>query len=299
MKTYFDCIPCFVKHSLEAVREITSDEVVIERTMKRILEAASKFNMNQSPPEMGQVVYRIIREETGIKDPYYEIKKRSTERALTVEHAVRYRIKKAPDPFEAAVRFAIAGNIMDYVLQSNWDEEKINDSLQKAESVPINRININILEKKIREAETILMLGDNAGETVFDRLLIENMPQNGQVIYAVKDRPIVNDALMEDAKEAGLDRVAQLVSNGADAPGTVLTEVSEEFKELFENADLVISKGQANFESLSDSSREIFFLTQVKCPVIGERYGYELGDWLVVTTDQLQGQVNEKEEVLS
>ena len=143
------------------------------------------------------------------------------------------------------------------------------------------------LKKEAGQARTILILGDNAGETVFDKILIENFDTQADIYYAVKGSPVINDATEEDAKAAGLDSVAKIIPNGSDAPGTVLHKCTEEFLGLFNTADLVIAKGQANFETLNDCKRKVYFLTQMKCGVIAERYGYEVGQWLAVSTEDL------------
>jgi hypothetical protein len=231
---------------------------------------------------MAQVIHRIIREETRCEDPYREIKRLSTEEALKVVEPARARILSSDRPFQTAARFAIAGNILDFALISLWDKERFLTTLDRVESQPIASSALELLEEKVDSSQTILLLGDNAGETVFDRLFIEQFPQEKEIYYAVKGSPIINDAVLRDARHAGLDSVATLVSNGTDAPGTLLDQCSREFLQLFENADLVIAKGQANFESLNDCFRPIIFMTQIKCPVIAERYQYETGQWVIV-----------------
>ncbi|MDT8390655.1 MAG: ARMT1-like domain-containing protein [Lentisphaeria bacterium] len=288
MRTQLDCLPCFVRQSLEAAREITSDQRVIEASMREVLTIAATFDYHLSPPEMGQMIHRVLRRNVNHPDPYREIKKRSTRKALAYADEIRARVAAAENTFETALRFAIAGNIMDFALTTLWDEDRIEASLEKAVRQPLNQRLARDLEQVVREADTVLYLGDNAGETVFDRLFIEQFPGAPKVIYAVKGGPIINDATLEDAREAGLDRVAELLENGNDAPGTVLSQVSDEFARIYDQADVVIAKGQANFETLNTADRTIYFLTQMKCPTIAESYGYHVGDWIVTTTDELR-----------
>lgn len=288
MRTQLDCLSCFVRQSLEAAREITSDERVIEASMREVLATAATFDYDLSPPEMGQIIHRVLRRNVNHPDPYQEIKTRSTQRALASVDGIRDRINGAKDTFETALRFAIAGNIMDFALTTLWDDDRIDDSLEKALRQPLDTRITRRLEEDIRGADTVLYLGDNAGETVFDRLFIERFPGAAKVVYAVKGGPIINDATLEDARDAGLDHVAELLENGNDAPGTVLSQVSEEFMRIYERADVVIAKGQANFETLNTADRDIYFLTQMKCPTIAESYGYKVGDWIVTTTEELR-----------
>ncbi len=158
--------------------------------------------------------------------------------------------------------------------------------MAQAESQPLDEEAVDALQRAVDAAQTILVLGDNAGEAVFDRLLIEQMPGK-QVTYAVKAEPVINDATEADAVNAGLNDVAEIIDNGTDAPGTVLEQCSPEFVQRFERADVVIAKGQANFETLNEVEREVFFLTQIKCRVIADHYGMQVGDWLVTTPARL------------
>jgi damage-control phosphatase, subfamily I len=296
MQTQLDCIPCFIRQSLEAVRQICDDDEVIKKSLKRVLKEASEFDMNLSPPEMGQKIHRIIREESGNSDPYQKIKEKSTEYALALVDDVKQKLKESNDVFSTAIRFAIAGNIMDFALFSAWDMSRIEDSFNKVSNHPVNEKMIGALKDDIKKADNVLILGDNAGEAVFDRILIENLPKEVDVYYAVKETPIINDATLKDAKEAGIHNVAKIISNGTDAPGTILDKCSSDFMTMYKSSDVVIAKGQANFETLNLAERKVYFLTQIKCPVIADRYGYKVGDWIVTTTDELKNS-DRKEEI--
>jgi hypothetical protein len=281
MVTQIDCVPCFVRQALEAVRQVSQDQNVIEKAMRRVLREVSEFDLKQSPPEMGQLIHRIIREESQNDDPYYDIKRESDKCALTLYDEAARKVAQADDTFVAALRFAIAGNILDFALLSSWDEERIEGSFLKALNHRIDEQEAMRLKDEIERADTVLILGDNAGETVFDRLMIENFPVKANVYYAVKGSPVINDATQSDAEAAGIDRVAKIISNGTDAPGTLLSKCSKEFLEIYNSADVVIAKGQANFETLNEAERKVYFLTQIKCDVIAQRYGFEVGNWIV------------------
>ncbi len=284
MHTHLDCIPCFIRQALDSARAVTSDENIVAGSLRRVLEAAARFDPALTPPEMGQIIHQIIREETNDPDPYREIKERSIETALALAPMVEKKIKASSCPFETAVRFAIAGNIMDFALKSAWDPARIDDSFEKAARHPLDVNMVGALEERIAGAASVLFLADNAGETVFDRLLIETFPGDAPVTYAVKAGPIINDATRADASASGLERVAAVVDNGTDAPGTVLSRCSAAFLGLFDTADVVLAKGQGNFETLISAPREVFLLTQIKCPVIGDMFGFRVGDWIVTST---------------
>lgn len=281
MRTFLDCVPCFVKQALDAARLVTPDEAVQERVLRRVLEATNRLDFDKSPPHMGREIHRIIREETGSADPYAEIKRRSTEIALGLLEAARVRPNRAKDPFEAAVRFAIAGNVLDFALASTWDENRIMQAFEMAFTKKLAHSDVDELKQAAETAAVILYIGDNAGEVVFDRLLIEQLPP-GRVRFAVKGGPIINDATREDAEAAGIAALAPIMDTGSDAPGVILDDCSRGFRGLFSLADVVIAKGQANYETLCDCGREVFFLTQVKCPIIARDTGAEVGDWVCI-----------------
>jgi uncharacterized protein with ATP-grasp and redox domains len=280
MRTYIDCVPCFIRQAIDATRLVSGDENIAERVLRRVLTAAATMRMDRPPPFMGREIHHIIREETGSADPYAPLKEKSTHWALDFAEQAEGVIANAEDPFEVAVRFAIAGNVMDYALATTWDADSISTCVEEALLKPIDAEALRLLREAVSKAETILYIGDNAGETVFDRMLIRRLPEHA-VTYAVKSSPIINDATSRDAEAAGIGNVARIVANGTDAPGTILDLCSPEFQDLFENADVVIAKGQANLETLGDSTRDVFFLTQIKCPVVARDRATQVGDWVV------------------
>lgn len=281
-----ECIPCFVRQALDALTQVCDRETEIDRVLKVVLAEIAGFDRALSPPDMGRIIHAIVRQELGHADPYRAIKQRSTQEALRVMPQVRERIERSERPFYTAVRFAMAGNIMDYALASFWSEGQLSDTLAKAQSQPMDEGKVDELKQAIDQAETILWLADNAGETVFDRLLIEQLSDK-RILYAVKQSPVINDATRQDAIEAGLEPWVELIDNGTDAPGTVLSLCSSTFCNVFDRADVIIAKGQANFETLNEVDRDVYFLTQIKCGVIARHYGYGVGDWIVTTPSAL------------
>ncbi|MBC8206863.1 MAG: DUF89 family protein, partial [Kiritimatiellaeota bacterium] len=189
--------------------------------------------------------------------------------------ALRRDVEQSDNRLLTAVNFAIAGNIIDMGAKTGLRESDLVDAIEHAAENELAG-DIDAFVSAVRNAEHILYLCDNAGEIVFDTLLIEQLGPE-RVTAAVRGKPIINDALMEDARAAGLTDLVPVIGNGSDAPGTVLDECNEEFRTAFESADLIISKGQGNFETLSDSNRPIFFLFKVKCPVVAATTGVPLG----------------------
>lgn len=280
MQSYLDCIPCFSQQALGALREVVDDETTALRIMRRTLTASAQFDLADPPPVMAQQIHRIVREETGHSDPYEKIKARSTVFALGLLDEARALVSESIDPFKMALRFAIAGNILDFGIHSKWDRLNLANFIEETRLKPLNDEAVATFHNAVKAARTILVLGDNAGETVFDRLLIEQMP-HARIIYAVKGTPVINDATLADARAAGLDEVAELIDNGTDAPGTILSQCSVAFRVRFDKADLVIAKGQANYETLSNAPRPLFFLTQVKCSILARDLGDPVGSWII------------------
>ncbi len=276
MKTYLDCIPCFFKQALFAARAAIDDEETIKQVLDRIGMLVSEIPLHSSPPETGREVYRAVREITGVEDPFASLKAESIKKALALYPSLKEMVEVSGDPLETAVSLAVAGNIIDFGANPDFQlEQDIQQALQKEPVIN----HYEAFRNRIEVAHKILYLADNAGETVFDKLLIKVMAKH--VIYAVRDRPVINDATVEDAVKSGLDQVARVVSSGCDAPGTILNRCSEEFLDYFKRADLIISKGQGNYETLSGEQRPIFYLLKAKCPVIAGDLGVKEGDKVI------------------
>ena len=275
MKVYLDCIPCIVRHALDAARRMTTDEAIHRRMLHEALLAAAEMDPSLSPPAMAQWVHRRLREQTGETDVYRESKDQFNRLALSLDPLFQSWVDTSDDPMEMAVRLAIAGNVIDFGVKDGLTEEEVRDAITDARTCEFDGP-VKQFSAAIHQAERILYLADNAGEIVLDLLLLRQLPP-GKVTVAVRGFPILNDALMADAKTAGIHKVAEVIENGSDAPGTILDDCNELFREHFDRADLVIAKGQGNYETLSEVDKEIFFLLKAKCPVVARDLGCPLG----------------------
>ncbi len=268
MRTYLECVPCFVRQAIDSARRATDSPAVHERVLREVLAAAAEMPFDRPPPVMGHLIHRHIRELTGLRDPYRAAKQEANDFALGLYPGLKRRIECAEDPFVLAVKLAIAGNIIDLGVKSHLEDGEVQAAINEALEARTNLSGIEELRTAVASARTILYLADNAGEIVFDRLLIERMTP-GKVTLAVKGMPIINDATREDAETAGLAGLVQVIDNGADIPGTVLEACSDSFRQRFESSDLIIAEGQGNYETLNECGRGgLFFLLKVKCPVI-------------------------------
>lgn len=291
MRIFLDCIPCFVRQALDSARLATDDEQIHEKVIRKVLRLAADLDMSQSPPAIGQQIHRLIRELVGNNDPYHRIKKRFNNLALKLYPDLRKQIVGSDDRLETAIRLAIAGNIIDFGVKTSLAESDIEKTISDSLSGYLNPEQIQGFKNTVTEAEKILYLADNAGEIVFDRLLIEQLPYE-KVTVVVKGNPVINDATIEDADVAGLTRIVEVIDNGSDAPGTILETCSQTFRDRFEDADLIVAKGQGNYETLSDADKNIFFILKAKCPVIARNLGCEVGEMILQRSKSYNGVVD-------
>jgi uncharacterized protein with ATP-grasp and redox domains len=258
----------------------TKVEAMHEVIVRRVLEAVAGMSLREVPPIIGAQIHRIVREVTGNDDPYAEVKRRSNRFAMDLYEALRRDVIQAADPFETAVRYAIAGNVIDFGPTGSFSEEQVHEALEDCRNARLDRTALEFFRDAARKAGRILFIGDNAGEIVFDLLLLEQLNRE-RVVYAVRGGPVINDATMADAVQCGMIERVPVVDSGSDVPGTVLEFCSPEFREIHAGADLVISKGQGNYETLSETDRRTTFLFRAKCPVIAVDIGCTIGDTIV------------------
>jgi len=290
MKTYLDCIPCFFKQALEAARMAGADKKTQKRILNELARILPKFPLASSPPEMGKIIYGLAKTISKKDDPYLRIKQKSNKLALNIYDKLKKKVDYSRDRLLMSVELAIAGNIIDYGAKNSLNVDEELTSILREENKTIKKERKTIFDyesfgRVLSGAKTVLYLADNAGETVFDRILIEEIrrvDKDKNIIYAVKEKPVINDALIEDAIASGIDKVAQVISSGSDAPGIILSLCSKNFLRLYKKADMVIAKGQGNFEGLSATRREIFFLFMAKCPVIAQDVGCKLRDIILL-----------------
>jgi len=275
MKSALDCVPCFVSQGLNVARLATTDEQVHERVLREVLRRASQADLAQPPARFGQRIHRLVRELTGQADPYLAVKQESNRRALALLPGWRERLQAEENPGLATVKLAIAANVIDFGIKGDLTAEQIPAALEASFAAPLKG-EVAELFAAAGCATDILFLADNAGELVFDRLLLELLPRE-KITVVVKGGPAINDALRADAQIAGLEGMVAVIDNGSDAAGLVLEACSPEFQRRFARADLIIAKGQANFESLDGCGKNIFFLFKVKCPVVARHIGHAVG----------------------
>ena len=287
MRTYLDCLPCFVRQALDVTRLVGASDDLSERVLREVMDAAGRMDYSRPPPEMGKYIHGLVREMTDDPDPYAGIKRRFNDMALRVLPELRQRVWAAVDPFEAAVRLAITGNLIDFGTASGVDEDEVLQAVDWALETPLEG-DVGSLVEAVVQADSILYLFDNAGEIVFDRLLLELLPLD-RVVGAVKPSPIINDATLEDARTSGITELIPVVETGSDAPGAVLEDCGEEFLERFRRTDLILAKGQGNYEALSHTDKDAFFLLKAKCSVVARDLGCTQGTMMLTRSGSGKG----------
>ncbi|MBW7997196.1 MAG: DUF89 family protein [Candidatus Glassbacteria bacterium] len=285
MRTYLDCIPCFVRQSLEAARLASDDENLHRKILERALKTAAAWDYSIPPPGLGQGVHRAIRELSGVDDPYGETKTRFTGYLMELVPELEQRVARADDPFLAALKLAVAGNVIDFGINIHLTRSDIDRAVESALAWEPDRESVEAFRNALAASAKILYAGDNAGEIVFDKLFIRWINElfaPVEVTFVARGCPILNDVTLEDSRRAGIEEVARLIDNGSDAPGCLLDDCSAEFHAALDEAGMVISKGQGNYETLSEIPHQTFFLLKAKCSCIALDIGVAEGDLILL-----------------
>jgi len=274
MELNLDCIPCFQRQALQAARFVSDDKWLQERVLRGSMKKLLELNWDSNPSEMANEVHKMVRRLTNVKDPYNRVKKDSNDLVLELYPMLRTMVEESNEPLKAAIRMAIAGNIIDFGALREFDLEK---TIQEVYGMQFAIDDYEKLKEKIKSAEKLLFFTDNSGEIGFDRLLIETMLKGKsfeRIGLVVKGGPIINDATLEDALYMDLDKLSNVkfltISNGE--AGTGPKRSSKEVGEWINAYDLVISKGQGNYEGLSEFNG-IFFALIVKCQIVASDLG--------------------------
>ncbi|MCX7913976.1 MAG: ARMT1-like domain-containing protein [Thermodesulfovibrionales bacterium] len=285
MKTYLECFPCFLKQATIAAKLSTDDESLQVKVIKGVTEEILYADIAKPPAYTTTFLHRKIRKILN-KDPYKEVKNHYNRVASLLYSEMKERILKSKDPLHTAVRLAIAGNVIDFGVYTSIN---ILETIDKALKGPLAIDDFSLLREALSDNSEILYLLDNAGEVVFDKLLIEVLNNMGIKVKAVaKGEPVLNDCTIEDVNEVGLPNICDVIVNGSDCIGTILEMTSEEFRDEFARHNLVISKGQGNFETLSYAkknheidNKKIFYLFQVKCDVVSQELNLPKGSMVL------------------
>lgn len=275
MQTHLECLPCFLIQALSAMRMARPGEDALHaRFMKEWMLRSARESLDQAPPALAGIMYAMLAEHIGCDDPFAQRKAQANKKVLSLLDGLRTRRDSSENPLATALEMAIIGNYIDYGVNRIFDwEGELAELASCLEPEPLSRF-----ERAAYPGADILILGDNAGEIALDLLLVESLLKRGcRVTYAVRERPVINDATLEDAEAVGMTELCDVVSSGVDTPGTIPQRCSPGFLHRMDQVDLILSKGQGNFESLVDRRDDVAFAFKVKCPVAERLTGRPVG----------------------
>jgi uncharacterized protein with ATP-grasp and redox domains len=288
MKIQLECIPCLIRQTIETARISGLDEASQKSLVLHTLQFLQNSDTEKTPPELGKDLYGMISRITGITDPYKEIKSQINKKLLAFYADLKRMVYLNDDPVLMAAKLSAAGNAFDFGTPLN--KHHIQEVVEDARKLNFVINDYEMFLKDLAKAKTVLYLADNAGEIVLDKLFIEVIKRfyperRKRIVVVVRGAPIINDATKEDATMIALDQIAEVIGNADQTPGTVLKNVSDEMRELYQQADLIIAKGQGNYETLHLEKKKIYFLFMIKCPVLANMLKAKEGSLIIKKSD--------------
>lgn len=274
MKIHDKCLPCVVNQVIKVANITGVDKK--EELFREVFNYFSKMDFEITTPEIIGEIFGMIKKHTNNPDPYKETRNYYNKLFLKLLPEFEKKLQQTENPFQLAVRYAIVGNIIDFNPIHNTLLEDIFEYFEKMEQLELAIDDSKALIEDITNSNILLYLGDNCGEICMDKILlkkIKEMNPDIKILFGVRGKPVVNDSIAEDAYAVGIDEYAEVIDNGDGSLGTVLSRTSAEFKEVYKKADLIIAKGQANYECLSEENKNIYFLLMTKCDVIANDIG--------------------------
>jgi uncharacterized protein with ATP-grasp and redox domains len=273
------CVSCIINQSVKVADAINANTDLREKLHSEVTKMSQEFSYSNTPPEIAADVYKYMAQIAQKKDLYDEVKQLSTQKALSFVPQLKTKLKNASDKLLVATKIAVAGNVIDLAAEVEFD---LKEELEKIFDTEFSHNDFDTLKIQLTKASKIVVLGDNVGEHIFDYIFIETLQElypQLHIAYFVRGVPIINDVTLSEAKEAGFDSLCELVDSGVNTPGFAYTRANKYAQKLFDEADLVLSKGMGNYESLTPSHKtNIFFLLKVKCEVVASSLGAKVGE---------------------
>ncbi len=268
------CVDCILGKFLNKAPDGT-DEATRLSYVRNLLKIIADADNSVSAPEIVARATALKNEMFGYSDDFAVVKKHFNALMLSKENDVRQIIQNSAEPLETAVKFALLGNYIDFGAMDSVSEIKLAELLSSVEDIVLNQTEFDNFVTDLKSAKRLVYLTDNCGEVVLDKLLIEvitrQFPQMA-VNIIVRGQPVLNDATEDDATQVGLNTVADLLSNGTDIAGTCIEKLSSKARTLVENADVIISKGQGNFETLYGCGLNVYYIFLCKCSMFSKRF---------------------------
>ena len=275
MKAQPECLACMFRQALNTARVATPSLANQTKVLQELARVVPRLSLNQSPAALSKPVYDIVARVTGNRDPYARQKQETNQAALELLPALEAAVHRAPDPLKAAIHLAVAGNIIDLGIGHAFDLKK---DVRRMMHQPFTVDDYPAFKRELRRGRRLLYLGDNCGEIVFDRVLVEQLLARGiRVTYVVKSGPIINDATREDAEWAGITRLCPVIETGSDDIGVGWPRISAAFRRQVREVDVILGKGHGNFETCIGRRGNYYFLLKAKCDIVAAELGVPTG----------------------
>ncbi len=280
MNVKLECIPCFFKQVQKICSECEIDKFKCMDYFKKVSDTIlDEKNFSKTPPEISMKIYEILSNGDENYDPYRDKKEKLSKKLLKIENLLREEINKSDDRILTGLKLAISGNIIDFGAKDDVDFGEIFKNIEKVKNFLPDVKTLDKFKKDLDSAKKILYIGDNSGEIIFDKIFIEVLPRE-KITFVVRGGPIINDVTLKDAKTVGLTKIVNVIDTGLKMPGLLPKLSSREFLKEYSECDMVISKGQGNFETLEGEDKNIYFLFQAKCPVIANYLGLPINQFV-------------------
>ncbi|MEA3423796.1 MAG: ARMT1-like domain-containing protein [Bacillota bacterium] len=280
MKLELDCMICNINQVIKMAKQFKLNKTDQEKMMKEVLGYLSDADYSKCNPAITADTWEIIVKHVGDSNPYKEIKRFYNDEMMKMADIVKEKMCQSKDPFVTGLKIAITGNLIDFAAKHSFNVDMVKDRIMNVDDIHLEIDDSGRLYNNMKHAKSLLYLGDNCGEIVMDKFFIEYLREEFpklDIYFAVRGKSVLNDITWEDAEEVAMKEVAKIVDNGDNSPGTVIDRTSDEFKELYYDADVVIAKGQGNYESLSETDRKnVFHLFMAKCDIVAKSAGTEI-----------------------
>jgi len=286
MKTSLDCMECNIKQLVKVSKFVNASEEKQKIASKKVFEMLSNVDFNKTNPEIMGETWKILADVFGNDNPYKEIKSFYNNLLLDIYEDVKEIVNNSDDVFQAALKVAVIGNIVDFGAKNSFTKEEVIKRINNYEEMSFKKDDSIKLKQNILKAKTILYIGDNCGEIVLDKIFIEvikTLNKDVKIYFGVRGGSILNDVTIEDFNEVKMGELASCISSENAVPGTILKDSSKTFNDLFNSADVIIAKGMGNFESLSDNKRSnLYLLLMTKCEYVSKVIGVNLLDFVLI-----------------
>ncbi len=278
-----ECLVCIYNQALKSAKNLNCDAKTTKKILNDTAKILIRYDLDVTPPFIAKDVYKKISKRVGVSDPLKNIKKKSTKEAKKLQSYIKKKIQDSDDKLFTAIKAAIAGNVIDFGSQKQFDlKEAVREVFEKE----FGECDYNDFLKDLKNSKLILYIADNTGEHIYDKLLLEVLTKiykDKEFVYVTRGKPIINDVTIFEAKKAGIDKVCKVVSSGVDTPGLDLSRASKKFLKLFEKSDMVIAKGMGNYETMYNViDKKTYFLFKVKCNVVARNLKKEVGDIMLL-----------------